>query len=75
MFKNVFDNARKQRSSPPYLRIDPEDLEIQMLKKDVAIVTFHLDDPGLFGRRTVVFQKRKGKWLIVHLHASGAPLA
>jgi len=70
IFKNVFVNARGQKTTPPYLAIDPLDLQIQMLK-DASIVSFHLDDPGMFGRRTVVFEKRKGKWLIVHLHASG----
>jgi hypothetical protein len=70
IFKNVFENARKQRSSPPYIVIEPKDLKIQMLG-DVAIVTFVLNDPDLFGRRTIIFEKLNGKWLIIHLHASG----
>jgi hypothetical protein len=70
IFKNVFENARKQRSSPPYIVIEPKDLKIQMLG-DVSIVTFVLNDPDLFGRRTIIFEKLNGKWLIVHLHASG----
>lgn len=69
VFRSVFDNARKQKSSPPYLNIQPKEMKIQMLG-DVAIVTFHLEDPDSLGRRTIVFQKRGGQWLIVHLHAS-----
>jgi hypothetical protein len=70
VFRAVFEGARKQKSSSPYLSIQPKEMKIQMLG-EVGIVTFHLEDPGLFGRRTVVFHKRGGRWLIVHLHASG----
>jgi ketosteroid isomerase-like protein len=70
VFKTVFENARKQRPGPPYLKIDPLDIKTQMLG-DVAWVTFHLNDPGMFGRRTLVFRKFRKRWLIVHLHASG----
>ncbi len=69
VFKSFFDQLRKRKSEPPYQNIVPKDVNVQVLK-DAAIVTFHLgvDDP--LGRRTVVFQKQKGKWFIVHLHAS-----
>jgi ketosteroid isomerase-like protein len=70
IFKVVFENARKQKSSPPYLDIKPKDLKIQRVDS-VAIVTFLLNDPDLLGRRTIVFKKDKVDWLIVHLHASG----
>ena len=68
-FKPFVDEMRKRKPNPPNLNIEPKDLKIQMLR-DVAIVTFHLGGDDSVGRRTVVFQKRKGKWLIVHLHAS-----
>ena len=68
-FKSGFDELRKRKSNPPYLNIQPKDVQIQMLK-DAAILTFHLLGEDTFGRRTLVFQKQKGKWLIVHLHAS-----
>jgi len=68
-FKPFFDEMRKRKPNPPYLNIDPKDVQTQMLGK-VAIVTFHLAGNDSLGRRTVVFQKQKGKWLIVHLHAS-----
>jgi len=70
VFRTVFDNARKQKSSPPYLKIQPRDMRVQLLG-DVAIVTFHLDDPDSTGRRTIVLRHQGRRWLIVHLHASG----
>jgi ketosteroid isomerase-like protein len=70
IFKNVFENARKLKSAPPYMVIQPKDLKIQMIGT-VAIVTFVLNDPDLFGRRTIILKKNNGNWLIIHLHASG----
>jgi ketosteroid isomerase-like protein len=72
VFENVFANARKQSSGPRYLKINPLDTRVQMLG-NVAVVTFHLQDPGMFGRRTLVLQRFGKRWLIVHLHASGVP--
>ena len=69
VFRSVFDHARKQKSSAPYLNIQPKEMKIQMLG-DVAIVTFQLDDPDSFGRRTIVFQRQVKEWFIAHLHAS-----
>ena len=69
VFKSFFDDVRKQKSAPPYLNIDPKEMKIQMLR-DSAVVTFHLRNNDSLGRRTVIFQKQKGIWLIVHLHAS-----
>lgn len=71
IFKRVFDNARKQKSAPPFLDIVPKDLKIQQLDS-VAIVSFLLEDPELLGRRTLVLRRVGDKWKIVHLHASGA---
>jgi ketosteroid isomerase-like protein len=68
-FKNRFDNLKKTDSKPPYLKIQPKDLEIRMLKT-AAIVTFHLGGETGVGRRTVILEKQGDKWLIVHLHAS-----
>jgi ketosteroid isomerase-like protein len=70
IFRRVFEQIRAGRSSPPYMDIQPKDLEIQILG-DVAIATFHLDDrPGFVNRRTLVLQKTPAGWKIVHLHAS-----
>ena len=70
IFKRVFENARKQKSAPPYIDIQPNDLKIQIVG-EVAIVTFVLNDPDLFGRRTIILRKINDKWFIIHLHASG----
>lgn len=69
VFKVVFDNIRAGRQIPPFQDIQPIDSKIQMLH-ETAIVTFHLNDEAMWGRRTVVFQRIHGAWLIVHLHAS-----
>ena len=74
IFQHVFEHAHTQKSAPPYLVIEPKEMRIQMMGT-VAIVTFMLNDPDLFGRRTLVVKKLGDKWLIVHLHASGVPLA
>jgi ketosteroid isomerase-like protein len=68
IFKKVFENAKQHNKSK--IDIQPKEVRIQMLS-DCAIVSFHLNDPDLFGRRTIILQKQKDKWLIVHLHASG----
>ena len=70
IFKNVFVNARKLREQPPYLTIEPHDLHIQ-LQGTIAIISFLLEDPGMLGRRTVVWRKEANSWKIIHLHASG----
>src|SRR5437016_1357310 len=70
-FKQVFVRIKGDKSSPPYMDLQPKDLRIQFAGNDVAIATFHLDDrPGLINRRTVVLQKIKGNWKIIHIHAS-----
>ena len=69
-FKKVFDGIRGTQSHPPYMHIEPRDLQLQMFG-DIAVVTFHLDDrPGMLNRRTIVLQKTASGWKIVHLHAS-----
>jgi ketosteroid isomerase-like protein len=73
IFKVVFENARKRRASAPYLDIDPKEIKIQM-SGQVAIVSFTMNDPDMLSRRTLVWAKRNGAWLIIHLHASGIPI-
>ena len=70
IFSKVFENAKQRNKSK--IDIQPKEVRIQILGNS-AIVSFHLEDPDLFGRRTLVLQKKEGKWLIVHLHASGVP--
>jgi ketosteroid isomerase-like protein len=70
VFKSFFDDVRKRKPTPPHLNIEPKEIKTQILG-DSAVVTFHyLRDDDSLGRRTVIFQKQKGIWLIVHLHAS-----
>jgi ketosteroid isomerase-like protein len=70
-FKQVFERIRGNQTKPPYMDLQPNDLRIQMLGDNVAIVTFHLDDrPGLLNRRTLIWQYSKTGWKIVHIHAS-----
>ena len=69
-FRQVFERIRATKSAPPYLNLEPADLDIRVFR-DTAVVTFHLHDlPDTIGRRTVVLAKRAGEWKIVHLHAS-----
>jgi ketosteroid isomerase-like protein len=72
IFRLAFDNFRKGKSGPPYLTIVPLDQTIQ-LYGDIAIVTFMLNDPTVFGRRTLVFRKAGDRWLMIHMHGSGVP--
>jgi ketosteroid isomerase-like protein len=70
-----FEIWRTTRPGPPYLSIEPKELQIQQLG-DVAIVTFHLDNrPGELGRRTLVLTHTPDGWKIAHLHASVMPVA
>jgi len=73
IFKNVFEHAKENKTSPPYIIIEPKDVKIQMAGS-VAIVSFILNDPGMLGRRTIVWKKENERWLIIHLHASGVPV-
>jgi ketosteroid isomerase-like protein len=72
VFQGVFAATKRGKSGPPYLDIRPTELRVQILV-NAAIVTFHFNRGGSsFGRRTLVLEKRGGRWLIVHLHASNA---
>jgi ketosteroid isomerase-like protein len=74
-FRVVFEQLKNGKTGPPYHSIRPKDLKTQMIGKDVAIITFHLDDrPGMLNRRTIVFRKMAQGWKIVHLHASEVSL-
>lgn len=69
-FRAVFEATRKSGTGPPYMHIVPQRLTIQA-SGTVAIATFEFGrTANSFGRRTIVFEKRGGRWLIVHIHAS-----
>jgi hypothetical protein len=70
-FEQIFAAIRKGAGGgPPYHRLQPEDLQTQMLGADSAVVTFHLRNSQRIARRTLVMRKVQGTWLIAHLHAS-----
>src|SRR6202041_3604033 len=57
-FRQVFERIRATKNSPPYLNLEPLDLDIQVFG-DTAVATFQLEDlPDTFGRRTEVPEKR-----------------
>ncbi|MBZ5534759.1 MAG: nuclear transport factor 2 family protein [Acidobacteriia bacterium] len=73
-FKVVFDQIRGGETVAPYMDIQPKDMNVQLFG-NIAIATFHLDDrAGFVNRRTIVLNKTKAGWKIVHLHASEAPI-
>jgi len=68
----VFARIKTQsgRSSPPYMDLQPQDLRIQMMSPEIALVTFHLIDGDTTSRRSLLLKKQSDGWKIVHLHAS-----
>jgi hypothetical protein len=69
VFKDFFVKVKQGKSNPPYLDISPKKLKMTLMQ-DVAIVTFELEKSDAISRRTIVFRKENGKFLIFHLHAS-----
>lgn len=71
-FEQVFAAIRKSSSSsaPPYHQLVPQDLAVQVIAPDAAVVSFTLRNAERIARRTLVFKKINGDWLILHLHAS-----
>lgn len=60
----------KERPGPPYHRPDLiKDLLVQVAG-DMALCTFHFDNPERLGRRTIVLVRRAKAWRILHIHAS-----
>jgi ketosteroid isomerase-like protein len=72
LFLGVFDRARAASPGPRYLDLEPRDLLIRRMG-DTAIATFHLDDPGILCRRTLVLARADEGWKVIHLHASNLP--
>jgi ketosteroid isomerase-like protein len=76
-FKHVFDGIRRSSgsSNAPFHRLITENLQIQPLDDQVAVVTFDTRNAEQIARRTLVFQKRSYSWLITHLHASNVAIS
>src|SRR5262249_2664685 len=72
LFRGVFDRARASSPGPPYLDLRPQDLSIRPMG-DTSLVTFHLRDPGVLCRRTLILRRLAEGWKIIHLHASNLP--
>jgi len=70
VFNVFFESIRKRNTGPQYMNLVPQDLRVQIYK-DTAIATFHFKGPDLVSRRTLVLEREAGRWLIVHMHASG----
>lgn len=62
--------AAQGKTSPPFLNIKPENMRLERLTDEVALVTFHLGTEPRLNRRTIVLQRFSDGWKIVHLHAS-----
>ena len=69
-FAHVIENIRNAGLSQ--ISLDAEDVDL-MVFDEVALATFHIRDDEL-SRRSVVLKQSSNKWLIMHLHASNAPL-
>jgi uncharacterized protein (TIGR02246 family) len=75
-FEHVFASIRgTAKSGPPFQRLVPEDLSIQLMPGQTAVVSFHLRNEERIARRTLVLTNGNGQWLILHLHASNVPIA
>jgi uncharacterized protein (TIGR02246 family) len=75
-FEQVFASIRSAaKSGPPFHHLTPENLAIQLMPGHTAVVSFHLRNDERVARRTLVLSKMNGQWLIIHLHASNAPVA
>ena len=74
-YVKVFENIRRASpaKAPPYQQLVPEDIVWHVAGPDAAIVTFHIRGAERLARRTVVFARRDGAWLVAHLHASNLP--
>jgi ketosteroid isomerase-like protein len=75
-FEMVFAWIRKSASGgPPYHRLQPRDLYVQIITPEAALISFHLLSAERTARRTLVVAKADGQWRILHLHASnGQPM-
>jgi ketosteroid isomerase-like protein len=63
--------ADRVRPTTPRLSLVPQDLRV-LRRGELAVVTFQIIErvPLPTRRRTFVFQRTRGQWLIVHMHAS-----
>jgi uncharacterized protein (TIGR02246 family) len=58
-----------ERARSGSLNLTPKDLSMQR-SGNTAIATFDVGTADVHSRRTLVLEARRGRWVIVHLHAS-----
>lgn len=68
-FQTFFEAVRANQPGPPYLHLDPRELEVQTFG-DSALVTFMLVNERRTARRSLLFARESTGWKLVHLHAS-----
>lgn len=61
--------CEKTRETGSRTNIVPEHLTVEQAGS-IGIVTFEVPSPASIARRTFVFRKHSGRWLISHFHAS-----
>lgn len=76
-FAPFFASRRNQQAAgPPYLDLDPMDLETT-ISGTLALMSFHLQDTAenqaILCRRTLIWADDSTQWRILHLHASNLP--
>jgi len=70
-FKKVFAAIRGGAAGgPPFHTLRPQNMTVQFVSGESAIVTFHLRGEKRIARRSLVLRKTGAGWRIVHLHAS-----
>ncbi len=72
IFRNFVQRARP---STPRLNLVPEDMTVEV-SGNLGVVAFQVRDPaaGFVRRRTFIFRRMEGRWLISHFHASDLAL-
>ena len=68
----LFESELKRLSpgAPPYLHLTANDIKVQRLSENAAILSFDVGNEKVFSRRTLVVRQSANGWVIVHLHAS-----
>lgn len=61
--------VEKTKPKVDKLNLVPEDMTVET-SGDMALVTFQIKGSAISARRTFVFRRIGGRWMIEHLHAS-----
>ncbi len=66
--------VEKAKPTTPRLSLVPEAMQIDA-SPTLGVVNFQIHEPTTVRRRTFVWRKVDGRWLISHFHASDVPVA